>query len=88
MAWAAVRYKVVVLLLLTCCLLLLSLWDSVIFLCFVVYFSMSLLVCNHLDGEERAGVRCLTGAFCSALWHFAMQRYVTIKRFVPLQNYS
>ena len=34
------------------------------------------------------GVRCLRRAFCSALWHFAMQRYVTIKRFVPLQNYS
>ena len=34
------------------------------------------------------GVRCLTRAFCNVLRHFAMQRYVTIKRFVALQNYS
>ena len=34
------------------------------------------------------GVRCLTRAFCNVLWRFAMQRYVTIKRFVSLQNYS
>ena len=27
-------------------------------------------------------------AFCSALWHFAMQRDVTIYRFVQLQNQS
>ena len=48
-------------------------------------FHMSLYIalctfyfCNHLDEEKRTGVRCLTRAFCSALWHFAMQRYVTI----------
>ena len=39
-----------------CCLLLLPLWDSVIVLCFVVSYFMSILVLgNHLDGEERAG---------------------------------
>ena len=43
-AEAAVGSKVVVLLLLTSCLLLLPLWDSVIVLCFVVRFFMSLLV--------------------------------------------
>ena len=44
MAWAAVRSKAVVLLLLTFCLLLLPLWESVIFLCFVVRYFMSILV--------------------------------------------
>ena len=52
MAWAAVPSKAVVLLLLTFCLLLLPLWESVIVLCFVVRYFMSI---NHLDGEERAG---------------------------------
>ena len=41
---AAVCSKAVVLLFLTCCLLLIPLWDSVIILCFVVRFFMSLLV--------------------------------------------
>ena len=55
MASAAVRSKAVVLLLLTFCLLLFRLWESVIVLCFVVCYFMSILVyCNHLDGEERA----------------------------------
>ena len=54
MAWAAVRSKAVVLLLLTFCLLLLPLWESVIVLCFVVRYFMSILVLRHLDGEERA----------------------------------
>ena len=44
MAKAAVCSKVVVLLLLTSCLLLLPLWESVIVLCFVVRYSMSILV--------------------------------------------
>ena len=44
MAKAAVRSNAVVLLLLICCLLLLPLRDSVIVLCFVVRFFMSLLV--------------------------------------------
>ena len=43
-AKAAVRSKAVVLLLLTFCLLLLPLWESVIVLCFVVRFSMSIIV--------------------------------------------
>ena len=55
MAKAAVPSKVVALLLLTCCLLLLSLWESIIDLCFFVRYYMSILVCNYLDGEERAG---------------------------------
>ena len=42
-AWAAVRSKVVVLLLLTFCLLLLPLGESVIVLCFVVRYFMSIL---------------------------------------------
>ena len=41
---AAVRSKAVVLLLLTFCLLLLPLWESVIVLCFVVHYFMSILV--------------------------------------------
>ena len=53
-AKAAVRSKAVVLLLLTFCLLLLPLWESVIVLCFVVRYFMSILVLQHLDGEERA----------------------------------
>ena len=40
----AVRSKVVVLLLLTFCLLLLPLWESVIVLCLVVRYFMSILV--------------------------------------------
>ena len=43
-ALAAVRCKAVFLLLLTCCLLLLSLWESIIVLCFVVRYFMSILV--------------------------------------------
>ena len=42
MASAAVRSKAVVLLLLTFCLLLLSLWESVIVLCFVVHYFMAI----------------------------------------------
>ena len=44
LAWAAVHSKAVVLLLLTFCLLLLPLWESVIVLCFVVRYFMSILV--------------------------------------------
>ena len=42
--WASVLSKAVVPLLLTCCLLLLPLWESVIVLCFVVRYFMSILV--------------------------------------------
>ena len=52
MAYTAVRPKAVVLLLLIHCLLL-PLWESVVVLCFVVRNFRSILVCNHLDGEER-----------------------------------
>ena len=41
---ASVRSKVVVLFLLTFCLLLLPLWESVIVLCFVLRYFMSILV--------------------------------------------
>ena len=44
MAKAGVHSKEVVLLLLTCCLLLLALWESVIVLCFVVRYLISILV--------------------------------------------
>ena len=44
MALAAVRSKAVVLLLLTFCLLFLPLWESVIVLCYVVRYFMSILV--------------------------------------------
>ena len=47
-AWAAVRSKVVVLLLLTFCLLLLPLWESVIVLCFVVRYFMSILALQSI----------------------------------------
>ena len=43
-AWAAVRSMAMDLLLLTLCLLLLPLWESVIVLCFVVRYFMSILV--------------------------------------------
>ena len=43
-ALAAVRSKVVVLLLLTFCSWLLPLWESVLVLCFVVRYFMSILV--------------------------------------------
>ena len=44
MVCASVRSGAVVLLLLTFCLLLLTLWESVIVLCFVVRYFMSILV--------------------------------------------
>ena len=47
----------------TFCLLLLPLWKSVIVLCFIVRYFMSI---NHLDGEEGAG--------CFALFVFLVSR--------------
>ena len=47
-------------------LMLLPLCDSVIVLCFVLRYFMSILVCNHLDGEERDG--------CFALFVFLVSR--------------
>ena len=46
------------------CLLLLPLWESVIVVCFVVRYIMSILVCNHLDGEERAGCLAILSSWC------------------------
>ena len=43
MFWTAVRPGAMVLLLLTCCLLLLPLWESVVVLCFVVRYFVSVL---------------------------------------------
>ena len=54
-AKAAIHSNVVVLLLLTFCLLLLSLWESLIVLCFLYATVCPFSYCNHLDGEERAG---------------------------------
>ena len=41
-------------------------WESVIVLCFVVRYFMSILVCNHFDVKERAG--------CFALFVFLVSR--------------
>ena len=77
MAYTAVPSKAAVLLLLIHCLLLLQLWESVIVLCFVVRNLMSILVCNHLDGEDRADcfawfVLLVSRDGCVALLHGAM----------------
>ena len=47
-------------------------WDSVIVICFVVRYFVSILGCNHLDGEENAGcfayfVFLVSGDCCVAL---------------------
>ena len=62
-AWAAVRSKAVVLLLLTFCfcLLLLPLWESVIVLCFVVRYFMSILVLQSSWWGRESWLLCL---FC------------------------
>ena len=66
MTFADVRSKVVLLLLSIRCSLFLPLWDSVILLCFVVRYFVSILVCNHLDGKRSAG--------CFALFVFLVSR--------------
>ena len=58
-AWAAVRSKAVVLLLLTFCLLLLPLWESVIVLCFVVCYFMSILVLLSSWWGRESWLLCL-----------------------------
>ena len=63
LAYTAVRSKAAALLLLIHCLLLLPLWETVIVLCFVVRNFMTILICNHLDGEERAGCFAFIFAF-------------------------
>ena len=68
----AVRSKAVVLFLLTFCLLLLPLWESVIVLCFVVRYFMSILVLQSSDGEERAGCFAYLSSWCLVMveWLF------------------
>ena len=58
-AWAAVRSKAVVLSLLTCCLLFLPLWESVIVLCFVVRYLMSILVLQSSGWGRESWLLCL-----------------------------
>ena len=55
----AVRSKAVVLLLLTFCLLLLPLWESVIVLCFVVRYFMSILVLQSSWWGRESWLLCL-----------------------------
>ena len=47
----AIRSKAEVLLLLIRCISLLPMWDSVIVLCSVERYAVSILVINHLDGN-------------------------------------
>ena len=72
MALAAVRSKAVVLVLLIRCWLLLTLWYFVIVLCFVVRYFVSILVFNHLDGEDRAVTLLYMSSRCLAIvvWFF------------------
>ena len=58
-AWAAVLSKAVVQLLLTFCLLLLPLWESVIVLCFVVRYFMSILVLQSSWWGRESWLLCL-----------------------------
>ena len=58
-AQAAVHSKAVVLLLVTCCLLLLQLWESVIVLCFVVRYFMSILVLQPYCWGRKDWLLCL-----------------------------
>ena len=58
-AGAAVGSKAVVLLLLTFCLLLLPLWESVIVLCFVVCYFMSVLVLQSSWWGRESWLLCL-----------------------------
>ena len=59
MAWAAVPSGAVVLLLLTFCLLLLPLWESVIVLCFVVRYFVSILVLQSSWWGREGRLLCL-----------------------------
>ena len=52
--------------------MLLTLWDSVIVQCFVVLYFMSILVLQHLDGEERAGCFAQFGFLVSRVFCVAM----------------
>ena len=59
MAQTAVRSKALILLLLTFCLLLLPLWESVIVLCFVVRYFMSVLVLQSSCLGRESWLLCL-----------------------------
>ena len=67
MAYTGVSSKAAFLLLLSHCLVLLPLWESVIVLCCVVRNFMSIIVCNHLDWEERAGCFACFYYWCAGL---------------------
>ena len=68
-----------VLLLLTFCLLLLPLWESVIVLCFVVRYFMSILVFHHLDEEERELVALLNlSSWCLVMVEWGCLRFVIV----------
>ena len=58
-AWAAVRSGAVVLLLLTFCWLLLPLWESVVVLCFVVRYFVSILVMQSSWWGRGGWLLCL-----------------------------
>ena len=57
-AKAAVRSQAVVLLLLIFCLLLLSLWESVVVLCFVEHYFMSILVFQSPWWGKESWLHC------------------------------
>ena len=58
-AWAALHSKVAVQLLLTFCLLLLPLWESVIVLCFVIRYFMSILELQSSWWGRESWLLCL-----------------------------
>ena len=71
-AKAGVCSKAVVLLLLTCCILLLPMWKSVIVLCFVVRYFMSIIVLQSFDGCFAYFVFLVSREWCVALPRGAM----------------
>ena len=80
MAWAAVRSKAVVLLLLTCCLLLLPLWKSVIVLCFVVRYFVSIIAIIFI-GKRELVVLFNLSSWClvTAVWLFLAVPWVCLQ---------
>ena len=70
-ALAAVHSMTVVLLLLIRCLLLLQLWDSVIGLCFVVRYLVSILVLQSSPWRRESWLPCFVFLPCVALSHDA-----------------
>ena len=72
----------VVLLLLNCCLLLLPLWESVIVLCFVVRYYISLLFFyNHLDGKTGLVALLSLSSWCLVIvvWLFLAVPWVCLQ---------